>query len=92
MAIVQVTIIPVGTGTPSMSTDVSEALRPLQDEKELTYQLNSIGTLIEGDLDRILETVKRMHEAEFRKGVDRIQSVLIIDDRRDRPSSMSINR
>ncbi len=91
MAIVQVSIIPVGTGKPSMSEEVSEALKPLQTEKDVTYQLNSIGTIMEGDLDKILDTVKSMHEAEFRKGVDRVHSILIIDERRDKPSSMSIN-
>ena len=91
MAIVQVTIIPVGTGTPSMSSEVSEALKPLQDDKDMTYQLNSIGTIVEGDLGKILDTLKRMHEAEFEKGVDRVQSVLIIDDRRDKSPSMTIS-
>jgi len=90
MAIVQVSVLPVGTCTPSISTEVSEALKPLQEEKDITYQLNSMGTLIEGDLSMILDVIQRMHENGFNDDVQRVQTIIMIDDRRDKPSEMTI--
>ena len=39
-------------------------------------------------LDTILEAVKATHEALFAKGVLRVESILRIDDRRDKPRTM----
>jgi len=86
MAIVQVSVIPIGTATPFIGSEVSQALKPLQEEKDVKYQLNSMGTLMEGDLGQVMEIVKRIHEGGFTEGVRRVQTIIIIDDRRDKPS------
>ncbi len=90
MAIVQVSVLPVGTATPSISTEVNEALKPLQEEKDIKYQLNSMGTLIEGDLGNVMDVIRRMHDGGFNEGVQRVQTIIMIDDRRDKPSNMAI--
>ena len=51
MAIVDITVIPVGTGTPSVSEYVAEIQKVLrQYEGKIKYQLTPMSTLIEGDL------------------------------------------
>jgi uncharacterized protein (TIGR00106 family) len=47
-----------------------------------------MGTVIEGDLDRILAVVKKMHEGIFGEGVARVITTVKIDDRRDKAQSM----
>jgi uncharacterized protein (TIGR00106 family) len=47
-----------------------------------------MGTIIEGDLDRILAVVKKMHEGTFGEGVARVLTTIKIDDRRDRVQGM----
>jgi uncharacterized protein (TIGR00106 family) len=47
-----------------------------------------MGTIIEGDLDRILAVVKRMHEGTFGEGVARVITTVKIDDRRDKAQGM----
>jgi uncharacterized protein (TIGR00106 family) len=47
-----------------------------------------MATVIEGDLNRILEVVREMHEVPFRRGAQRVSTTLVIDDRRDKPLTM----
>ena len=69
MAIVEVSIVPVGTPTPSVSQYVAGALRILQSEPDIKYELTAMGTIIDGDLEHLLTLVKRMHQSAFDVGV-----------------------
>ena len=89
MAIAEVSIIPLGTSTPSVSKYVARAVSVLRQEKDVKYELTSMGTIIEGDLEKIIEVVKKMHQATFDEGVMRVVTTIKIDDRRDKPSTMS---
>ena len=88
MAIAEISIIPMGTGTPSVGRHVARAIKALQQEKDIKYEITSMGTIIEADLDRILMVVKKMHEETFGEGVVRVITTIEIDDRRDKASSM----
>ena len=89
MALVEVSIIPLGTKTTSVSQYVAMAVKVLQDEKAIKYELTSMGTIIEGDLTHLLSTVQKMHEAVLDAGVTRVVTTIKIDDRRDKSSGMS---
>jgi uncharacterized protein (TIGR00106 family) len=84
MAIAEVSVVPLGTKTPSVSQYVARALRVLEQEKDIRYEMTAMGTIIEGDLDRILAVVKKMHEGIFGEGVARVITTVKIDDRRDK--------
>jgi uncharacterized protein (TIGR00106 family) len=88
MAIAEISIIPLGTKTPSVSQYVAKAVRVLEREKEIRYELTAMGTIIEGDLDRILAVVKKMHEGTFGEGIARVITTVEIDDRRDKAQGM----
>lgn len=89
MAIVDITVIPVGTGTPSVSDYVAEIHRVLQQyEDRVKYQLTPMSTLIEGDLTLLLELVQKLHEVPFQKGLQRVCTNIRIDDRRDKENTM----
>lgn len=87
MAIVEVRISPVGMGT-SLSKYVAGCYKVLQEENELKHQLTPMGTIIEGDLDKILAVIRKMHEVPFHNGAGRVSTTIMIDDRRDREASM----
>ena len=89
MAIVEVSIVPIGTGTPSISKHLARALRALRDEKDIKHEITSMGTVIEGDLGKILRAVRKMHEAAFGEGIMRVVTTIRVDDRRDKALSMS---
>jgi uncharacterized protein (TIGR00106 family) len=82
--IAEVVVMPVGTGTTALSEYVAAALEELAKEKRLQFKLTPMGTVILGELDLIIEVVKRMHEAPFKRGLKRVYTILKIDDRRDR--------
>ncbi len=87
MAIVFLTITPLGTATPSVSKYVAGVERVLR-EAGLKSQLTAMGTIIEGDLDRILAVVRQMHEHPFTQGALRVSTSIRIDDRRDRAATI----
>jgi len=88
MAIAEISIIPLGTKTPSVSKYVARAVKVLQQEGDLKYQITSMGTIIEGRLDKILSVAEKMHEGTFNREVTRVITLIEIDDRRDQASSM----
>ncbi len=89
MALADVTIIPLGTGTPSVSKYVAGTVRALQRRKDMKYEITAMGTTIEGDLGEILAVIREMHEETFAQGVARVVTVIKIDDRRDKELSIA---
>lgn len=87
MVVAEVSVLPVGTKSPSLSKYVAGALKILK-KKNLKFQITPMSTIIEGNLDEILEIVKEMHEEVFKSGALRVLTTLKIDDRRDREISM----
>jgi uncharacterized protein (TIGR00106 family) len=88
MAVVFLTITPLGTATPSVSRYVAGVEKILRGTK-LTHQLTAMGTIIEGDLDEILRVVREMHEHPFTQGALRVSTSLRIDDRRDKEHTIA---
>ncbi|MDI9258777.1 MTH1187 family thiamine-binding protein [Alicyclobacillus sendaiensis] len=88
MAMVAVSISPIGTGETSVSRFVAEAQRVLARHPELTYRLDPMFTTIEGDLSHIFAAIQEMHEALVAMGAKRLSTVIKIDDRRDVYHSM----
>ena len=89
MAMVEVSIIPLGMGSPSVSQYVAQAVKVLQGEKDIKYELTAMGTIIEGDLEQLLTLVGKMHKVVFDTGVMRVVTMVKIDERRDKISSVS---
>lgn len=86
MAIVDVTVIPIGTKTPSVSTyvaDIQKILSSYEEEGKIRFQLTPMNTIIEGDLPVLFEVIQKMHEAPFQKDIERVATNIRIDDRRD---------
>ncbi len=88
MAIAEVSVVPLGTKTPSVSQYVARAVKVLEQEKDIMYEVTAMGTIIEGDLDKILAVVKKMHERTFGEGVVRVLTTIKIDDRQDKAQGM----
>jgi uncharacterized protein (TIGR00106 family) len=76
--IAELRVTPIGSGT-SFARLIAD-LVPVLAESPLQYQVHAMGTTLEGDLEPILELVRRSHE-EARKHADRVLIELSIDDR-----------
>lgn len=87
MAIAEVTIIPIGTGSTSLSAYVADLQRVLQKQPGIKYTLTSMSTIIEGELADIWSAIAALHETPFHSGAQRVSTSIKIDDRRDKASS-----
>lgn len=88
MVIAVISVIPMGTKTPSVSEHVIKAIKTVGQQEEVKYQLTAMGTILEGELGKVLHVVKMMHESVFSKEVQRVITNVTIDDRRDKKLTM----
>jgi uncharacterized protein (TIGR00106 family) len=86
MAVVEISIVPIGVESTSLSSYVAGALKVLE-KSPLQHELTAMGTIISGDLDEILKTIRLMQESFFSAGVMRVITQIRIDDRRDKKAS-----
>ncbi|MBA3014687.1 MAG: MTH1187 family thiamine-binding protein [Proteobacteria bacterium] len=91
MAIVEVSITPLGTAKTSISDYVAECVK-IARESGLPCQLTGMGTILEGDLDQIMTVIRQMQESVFASGATRVISSIKIDDRRDKPGHDSSSK
>jgi uncharacterized protein (TIGR00106 family) len=83
MALLQLTIIPIGTSTPNLGDYVLTIQKHLTD-MNATFTLNDMGTLIEGEATELLQLVIALYESPFDEGAVRVVTQITIDDRRDK--------
>ncbi|MBU0663521.1 MAG: MTH1187 family thiamine-binding protein [Proteobacteria bacterium] len=83
MALLQLTIIPIGTSTPNLGNYVLAIQKRLTD-MGATFTLNDMGTLIEGEATELLKLVIALYESPFAEGAVRVITQITIDDRRDK--------
>ncbi len=89
MATAEISVIPIGTDSTSLSEFVAQADRILSLHPEITSKITAMGTEIEcDDIDRLFEVLKEMHTASFNGKALRVYSVIKIDDRRDKESTL----
>ena len=85
MPLMEISIIPLGTQTPSVSKYVAEAIKMLKSEEGIEYELNSMGTVIQADsLDKLMDIAKKMHRLILKKDVKRVVTNIKIDERTDK--------
>ncbi len=89
MAMLEISVVPVGTASPSLSRFVAGAVKTLKEARGVKYELTPMGTVIEGELDTILDCAREMHRAGFGEGIKRVVTTIKIDDRLDKPLTMS---
>jgi len=91
MAVMEISVIPLGTSSTSVSPFVADCVKVLEEEG-LKYEVTPMGTQVEGDLEALFEVARKMHEAPFRRGALRVVTTLKIDDRRDKLLSLEGKR
>ncbi|MCK4476678.1 MAG: MTH1187 family thiamine-binding protein [Methanophagales archaeon] len=88
MIIAEITVIPIGTKTPSVSKYVAKAVDELK-KLGLKTELTAMGTIFEAeDISVILKAFESVHESVFEQGAIRVVTTLKIDERRDKEGSI----
>lgn len=88
MAILELTLVPIGTEKTSCSSYVAEAYKAVKNREDIKISLNPMGTVLEGDIDTLFKACRDMQEAVFNKGAKRVYSIIKVDDRRDKNASL----
>jgi uncharacterized protein (TIGR00106 family) len=82
-------VFPIGQKGTSVGKYVAAAIAAINQVKGLKYEVTAMGTVLEADnIETIFEAVKAAHEALIDEGVQRVESTLRIDDRRDKSRTM----
>ncbi len=85
----EISIYPMATKTTSASFYIAKAIECIQNMKNLRYEINAMGTILESDnIDTINEASKMMLETVHNLGNDRVEVVIKIDSRRDKHLKM----
>jgi uncharacterized protein (TIGR00106 family) len=87
MPIVEFSVVPIGSAETSVSAYVRAALK-IVEENNLDYEVNPMGTCVQGEWDEIFPVIKAIHEGLARMGCLRIVTTIKIDDRRDKYQTM----
>ena len=87
--IAEVTVVPLGTASTSLSAYVAAVEKALKQFPRLKTLLTPMSTILEGEMGDVLEAVKAMHEVPFRMGAMRVSTTLRVDDRRDKAATMA---
>ena len=83
-------IVPIGTASASLSGLLAEVAK-LVDRSGLDYRVGPMGTVVEGDWDRIMQLAKQCHQAML-QSADRVMTTIRIDDRKDKPGGGRITQ
>lgn len=88
MATADLTVITLGRAELSASPYIAEIQRRLAAQDRVRYRLHAMGTSLEGSTDDVLAIVRELHEVPFELGMERVYTVLKLDDRRDKPQTL----
>ena len=85
--LLQINIIPIGKEGASLSDALAEVLKVVE-ERNIQYELGPMSTVLEGELDTLLDVARQMHEVCFAQGYPRVVTSIRIYDRRDKDVNM----
>lgn len=89
MAIMEISVVPLGTGKPGVSEYVKDCVKELERAGgNVRYEVTAMGTIVEGEVEQLLKLAQRMHAVPFRSGAQRVLTSIKIDERRDLEASM----
>jgi uncharacterized protein (TIGR00106 family) len=86
--LVEFSIVPIGTKETSVGKYVKSAYELIK-ESGLNFEFHSMGTVIEGDIEKILDIIIKINEKLKDEGVLRIVTSVKIDYRIDKISKIS---
>ena len=79
----EISVVPLGLGHPSMADHIAAVVQYLESEN-IPHELTDMGTLVQGTPAALLRVALALHELPFKQGVQRVMTHISIDDRRDK--------
>lgn len=89
MPIMEISVVPIGTKSTSISKYIASSEKVLQKANRVKGQITAMGTIVEADsLDKLFKLAEKMHKKAFLGGVKRVFTSISIDDRKDKKASI----
>ncbi len=86
-AVAEIQVIPIGSGV-SVRHEVMRAHTLLRDAG-LKVELHAYGTNVEGELEDILDAIRKVHEVLHREGTQRLATFVKLGTRTDKEPSLA---
>ena len=61
----------------------------LENIPQVDYESTSMGTIVAGDVDYLLDAAQKMHQAVLDAGAQRVETIIRIDDRKDKEITLN---
>ena len=89
MPVMEISVVPIGTASSSISKYVAQSEEPLQKAGQLRSVVTAMGTLVEGASTReLLDVALKMHHRALTAGAKRVLTHITIDERIDKKVSI----
>ena len=72
----EISVIPIGTGGPSVGKLVADALKALAAHPNVRYELSAMGTTLTGELNDVLQPSGAMSSAMNADGAPRCYTII----------------
>ncbi|MDT3765470.1 MTH1187 family thiamine-binding protein [Priestia filamentosa] len=86
--LLEISVTPVGTESTSYKEYVTDAIKLIKD-KGLNYHIGPSSTVIEGEIDQVMEVAKAIHKHSLKRNANRVVTNLRIEERSDKDMSIS---
>ena len=90
MVVAEISIEPIGTGSPSIGEFVTACVELLEREPNVKFEVTAMGTIVEGDRRTVLSLVDQMHEKCLHMGAQRVLTEFRMDERMDKPLNIEV--
>jgi len=87
MTLMQITVVPVGTGSTSVGDYVADIERYLRG-KGVEHSLHDMGTILTGSTQELLQLASEIHHLPLTRGAQRVVTTITLDERLDRQRSL----
>jgi uncharacterized protein (TIGR00106 family) len=83
----EISVIPIGTGGPSVGKLVADALHALAAHPSVRHELGAMGTTLTGELNDVLLACGAMSSAVLAAGAPRCYTIIKLDHRPDKAAT-----
>lgn len=88
MATAEIAVLPIGREGASVGDLLAEIARHLETQDRVRFEMQAMGTALEGEAADIFALAAEIHALPFESGIPRVYTVLKVDQRTDKEQTL----
>jgi uncharacterized protein (TIGR00106 family) len=88
VATAEITVLPIGREGASVGDVLVRIRHHLEEQDRVGFEMNPMGTALEGEIGDILALAGELHAIPFEDGIPRVYTVLKLDQRTDKEQTL----